>query len=123
MTSGYKPEEVLCDGGCTDKEEIVEFAKDGIATFTPIRSNAKPPKEGEKGSEALTQWWDRMQTEEGKKTYRMRGSSIEFVNANVKERFGMRQLPGRGSQKAMMMGLWMGFVFNLCSLMRIATSG
>lgn len=92
--TGKHPAQYLMDNGFVNLEHIRQMERWGIAVYAPPRAGQEAPK----GKEPLEMagWRARMGTEEGKKVYKDRCSSAEWVNAQVKERHGLRQFSVRG---------------------------
>lgn len=114
--TGVRPKEVLVDGGFVKLEEIESAAKKGTVTYAPVpaKKGEEPdyrPKPGD--GEDVAAWRARMGTDEGKAIYKERCETAELPNAHVKTRFGLTQLPVRGLNKVVTVGLWMALTYNL----------
>lgn len=115
--TGERPKEVLVDGGYVKLEEIEAAAEKGTTTYAPVPTKKKGeepdygPKPGD--SEAIAAWRARMGTEAAKAIYRERCETAELPNAVVKTRFGLTQLPVRGLNKVVTIGLWMALTYNV----------
>jgi transposase len=72
----------------------------------------------EKGP-VLKQFEEKMQTEEAKAIYRQRPQVIEFCNAWIKEKIGLRQFHVRGLIKATMELLWVCMAYNVEQWIRL----
>lgn len=90
----------LADAGYAQHAEIEAAAAEGTEVFAPL-----PKKQAATGSrrqleqsQAVKDWHERMQTEDGKQTYRERGRVAELSNARAKTKFGLRQPRIRGKQ-------------------------
>lgn len=98
------PTRYLADGGFKSPLDITRMTKDGCSVFLPVqegykKGKAKAPYEPKKNeSEEMGHWRARMGTEEGKKIYRNRASTVELVNANVRG-WGLYQVSIRGLAK------------------------
>ena len=114
--TGERPKEALVDGGFVKLEEIEVAAEKGTTTYAPVpaKKGEEPdyrPKPGD-GKEVAA-WRVRMGTDEGKAIYKERCETAELPNAHVKARFGLTQLPVRGLNKVVTVGLWMALTYNL----------
>jgi transposase len=114
--TGGRPKEALVDGGFVKLEEIESAAEKGTTTYAPVpaKKGEEPdytPKAGD--STAVAAWRARMGTDEGKAIYKERCETAELPNAHVKTRFGLTQLPIRGLDKVLTVGLWMALTYNL----------
>ena len=77
----------------------------------------KPPKAKEPKEVAL--WRERMATEEGKRVYRDRCSTAEWVNAQLRERHGVRQFKVRGLVRVTAVMLLVAIAHNLLRWMAL----
>jgi transposase len=113
---GRKPKEVLADGGFASIPDIHEMESQGIRVYAPPKKPTNPNRgkyePWRRDSEAVAGWRRRMGTEEAKRIYRERASSIECVNAQMRNR-GLRQFPVRGLQKVRAVTLWFALAHNL----------
>jgi hypothetical protein len=105
------------DGGYVKLEEIEAAAEKGTTTYAPVPTKKKGeepdygPKPGD--SEEVAAWRARMGTDAAKAVYKERCESAELPNAHVKTRFGLTQLPVRGLNKVVTIGLWMALTYNV----------
>lgn len=123
--TGTRPKEVLVDGGFVKLEEIESAARQGSTVYAPLskKKGQEPdytPKHGD--SEEIAAWRARMGSDAGKTIYKERGETAELPNAHVKARFGLTQLPVRGSTKVLTMGLWMALTFNMLRWLSLTNS-
>lgn len=114
--TGQRPEQHLVDGGFASKEAISDAAKEGTEIYAPPMKKKKgdrPPDEPTPDdTPEVAEWRKRMATEEGKEIYKQRAATAELVNANVKERQGMKVLV-RGTKKVLAIALWHALAYNL----------
>jgi transposase len=112
------PQDVLVDGGFNKKEDIdaVSAPEKGCTVYAPV---PKPKKEGRDRHEplpgdspALTEWRQRMGTDEAKAIYKERAASAECVNAIARNR-GLRQFTVRGLEKIKTVTLWYVLAHNM----------
>ena len=117
QTTGQKVQEHLVDGGYV-KNEVIERAHGEVTLYAP----PKPPRNTDKradayqpmasDSPAIAQWRSRMGSEQGKEIYKLRASTSETINAQMR-RMGLTQLTVRGLQKAKCVVLWSALAYNL----------
>ena len=97
------PENLLVDGSDNSIADIEAAAEKEVAIYCPIRNEKKDLAAGKdpyqakpKDSDAMKAYRQRMGTEAGKKLYRKRGETAEWVNAGMRNRglygFGVRGL-------------------------------
>jgi transposase len=100
--TGKRPGEYLVDGGFVNLDAIEAATNDGTTVLAPVPKPKDPnvdrhapkPTDGP----GTIAWRERMATPEAKEAYKDRASTSETVNANGR-RFGLYQLPVRGSSK------------------------
>ncbi len=100
---GASPARALVDGGFASRVEIESASTEhGCKVYAPTmpRRRPGPPAPSLKGdTPAVTRWRQRMQTERGKKIYKLRAATAECVNALARNR-GLRQFTVRGLERA-----------------------
>jgi hypothetical protein len=104
---GRAPGNWLVDGGYVSQEGIEAVAACGSALHAPLGdalANCDSPP--------IVAWWQRMQSEAGKLLYRLRGQTIEWVNAGARNR-GLYGVLVRGVQKVRAVALWHAMAHNL----------
>lgn len=106
------PKRYLADGGFKNKEDIEFLSKDGCAVFMPLPKSMKAKKTSDKFSQEIQDWRLRMDSAASKKIYRRRASSIEYANAEARNR-GLYQIKVRGIIKAKMIANLYAIVHNL----------
>ena len=113
-----KPKEMLVDGGYSNLEAIDEVQSGGTVVFVPIREEkkqldaGKDPYAAKKNDTPQTaEWRARMGTPEAKEKYKLRASTAEWVNAQVRNR-GMYQVRVRGIAKVLTVTLWQVLAHN-----------
>jgi len=102
-----RPEEWLADGGCTSLNNIDKMAARGCKVIAPLRERRSGRKSWEirrTDSEAVRQWRERMNTDEGKAIYKKRAATAEWVNARYRAQ-GLVQFLVRGVKKALSVAL------------------
>lgn len=114
--TGKTPKEWLADGGYTDLADIQSAGEKGVKIFLPVPEPRSPeidphqPKQND--DEHVAEWRKRMGTGQAKEIYRDRASTSERTNADLRQHRGLRQLPVRGIEKTLMVGLWMAITYN-----------
>ncbi len=109
----------LVDGGYLRMEDIVEAHEQGVELFVPPKPARNPENRGEEvkpkqgDSEAIRAWKQRMDSEQGKKTYHQRASTSETVNAELRTYRGLTPLTVRGLDKIKCVALWCALAYNL----------
>lgn len=68
---------------------------------------------------AIIAFREKMDTEEAKKTYRMRGRTGEFPQAWIKEKLGLRKFRTRGKEKVKQEALWACLTYNIQQWIRL----
>lgn len=99
---GARPEEWLADAGCLSLSNIEKMHERKSKVYAPQRVTkpGKSPMKARRGdSDAVREWRERMQTEEAKTIYKLRASTAECVNAQIRGQ-GLRQFLVRGLEKA-----------------------
>jgi hypothetical protein len=101
---GSRPQEWLADAGCNSLSNIEQMDARGCKVYAPMRVSKKKatgkPAKRRKDSEAVQQWRERMESEEAKSIYKLRGQTAECVNAQLRNQ-GLVGLLVRGAKKAL----------------------
>ena len=113
--TGRHPGAYLVDGGFVDLEDIRTLEGCGVQVYAPPKGQKdaqwvrwKPGTEPE-----VLAWRERMETEEGKATYKHRASTAECVNALARERHGVQRFKVRGVAKVTGIALLLAITHNL----------
>jgi transposase len=114
------PERILVDAGFNKLEDIDKtYTEHKTRTYTPPKNEKKMLEQGEnpyepkpKDTPVLSEWRQRMGTEEAKKIYRRRAQTAEWVNAGMRQR-GLYQVLIRGLTKVIVVGLWHAIAHNI----------
>jgi transposase len=69
---------------------------------------------------AMQQFAEKMQTEEAKAIYRLRGAVAEFPNAWIKQKLGLKQFRLRGLPKVGLEVLWAALTYNIQQWVRLS---
>jgi transposase len=123
--TGRTPRQHLVDGGYSAMKDIEELAARGIAVFAPLQSPRNPhrdryaPRAGQ--SRAITEWRRRMGSSKGQEIYKLRASTAETVNADLRcfrglDRFLVRTLP-----KVTCVVLWSVLAYDLMRLFKLTS--
>jgi transposase len=101
---GQRPTELLTDGGYVNHEEIEALKAAGTTLIAPLpkpRKDQRPPTEPrDTDTPAVAEWRARMQTDDAKRVYKLRGQTIERANADGKAHRALDDVPIRGVEKA-----------------------
>ena len=94
--AGQRPDEHLVDAGFASHDAIEAAAPD-TKVYAPLPKLAQPGsrRDGEYSEESRA-WIERMQSDEGKQMYKLRGQVAELTNARAKSRYGLSMLTIRG---------------------------
>lgn len=116
--TGAHPQAYLIDGSYAQRETITILAERQVTVYAPIR----PPRTTSSGRErssprsddspAVIAWRQRMETEEAKRLYRLRGATAEWANAQVRAH-GLLPFTVRGLGKALSVVLLVAIAHNL----------
>ena len=107
------------DGGYLKKESVEAAAAEGVALYVPPKPPKDPAKNGDEftprpgDSGAMKALRLRMGGEEGKGVYKLRASTSETVNADLRCRRGLRELTVRGAKKVTCVALWSALAYNV----------
>lgn len=115
--TGQKPQAYLMDSGFATREDITVLEQRGITIYAPVRLPRNKPQEERYqprygDSPEVVRWRQRMATEEAKAVYKERGSTAEWVNAQVRQH-GVSQFTVRGLVKVTTVMLLVAVAHNL----------
>jgi transposase len=115
----HVPDAALVDGGFATVNTIEQADARGCTVYAPLKDQKKQEEQGKdpyarkKGdSDAVADWRSRMGTEEAKQTYRLRGQTAEWVNAQCRNR-GLWQMPVRGQPRCRIIALLYAIAHNI----------
>jgi transposase len=114
--SGQKVEEHLMDGGFVKLEVIERAEREGVKIYAPpkeTQARPDPYTRCEKDSEQTVAWRARMGTEAGQAIYKLRASTAETVNADLRTYRGLGRVLVRGLHKVRCVALWSALAYNL----------
>ena len=112
------PDEMLVDGGFVKKEDIttVSAPQGSTTVYAPVIKSKDPNRDPHTprpdDSPAVAAWRVRMATPEAKEIYKQRASTIECVNAQVRNQ-GLYGVRVRGRPKVLAVVLWYVLAHNL----------
>jgi len=117
--TGQKVQEHGLDGGYVKTEDLERAHAQGVALFIPPkparnvdnRGAELEPKPGD--SEAVMAWKKRMASAEGKTVYKLRASTSETVNADLRQHRALKQFAVRGLKKVRCVTMWCALAYNL----------
>ena len=125
--TGERPSEYLADGGFVNTDAITQAAREGTTVYEPVPAPKKEdvdryaPKPTD--SPEVAAWRARMATPEAKELYKQRASTIELVNADLKQHRGLKQFAVRGSKKVLTSVLWTLLAYNLMHALKLGAFG
>jgi len=117
--TGGKVEEHLMDGGFIKLEAIHEAETAGVRVYAPPRQSAAAaaqpdPYAAQPADTAATAAWRRrMGTVEARAVYKLRASTSETVNADLRTYRGLGRFLVRGLRKVRCAALWSALAYNL----------
>jgi transposase len=125
--TGRKVEEHGLDGGYVKTEDLERAHEQGVALFIPAkparnldnRGKELEPKPGD--SEAVSAWKKRMASDEGKEIYKLRASTSETVNADLRQHRALKQFAVRGLEKVKCVTLWCALAYNVMIFAKVLT--
>jgi transposase len=114
--SGIHPEDYLIDGGFAGHNTITTLTKRKVIVYAPV----KVPRSADKqccsprwgDTPEVTAWRQRMETEEAKDIYRLRASTAEWANAQLRCH-GLARFTVRGLRKVLNLVLLAAIAHNL----------
>jgi len=110
-----RPREWLVDGGYTALTDIQAAGEKGVKVLAPVpqpRADVDPHQSKKNDEPHVAAWRKRMGTEGAKETYKLRAATSERTNADLRTHRGLQQLPVRGIEKTLIVGLWMAISYN-----------
>jgi transposase len=113
---GRGPKEHLVDGGFVAHADIEQVAADQVVVYAPLSKpwapDQDPTQPRESDGPGVRAWRERMQTEAAKAIYKLRGQTVEWANAGLRQH-GLYQLRVRGLAKARSVLVWLALLHNL----------
>jgi hypothetical protein len=123
--SGAKVEQHLMDGGFVDLGAIEQAHDRGTTIYAPPRQTAARPDPyapQPTDSDAVVQWRARMGSAQGQAVYKLRASTSETVNADLRTYRGLDRFLVRGLGKVRCVVLWSALAYNLMHFATALTS-
>ena len=123
--TGQHPRSYLMDGGFASREAITTLEERGVTVYAPVRLPRNKLEEQRHqarygDSPQVAAWRERMATEEAKTTYKGRGSTAEWTNAQLRLH-GLSQFTVRGIAKVTTIVLLIAVTHNLLRWMALST--
>jgi transposase len=121
---GVYPQQTLTDGGFVSLEDIeaAQTPPRGTRVYAPVPEPKDPTRDRHTplpgDGPQVREWRTRMGTEPAREVYRQRASTVECVNAQVRNR-GLIRLLVRGLRKVKAVALWFAIAHNLACGMRL----
>ena len=113
--TGKLPDAHLVDGGFAALDAIDNAHERGVKVYAPVLkpANGCDRKRTRKDSAGVAAWRARMDSDEGKKTYRLRAATAETVNADLKHWRGLDRFRVRGHSKVRAVALLVALTYNI----------
>ena len=114
--TGRFPDEHLLDGGYLNRKGIEQASTEGVAIYVPLSPTAGQGQvctQNNNDPPGVAAWRRRMDSEEGKAIYKLRGSTSETVNADLKSFRGLHAFTVRGLSKVRCVALWSALAYNV----------
>ena len=114
--TGKMPKEHLLDGGYLNRNAIEQASQEGVAVYVPLSPTAGKGEictEHKDDPPGVAAWRKRMTSEEGKTIYKLRASTSETVNADLKAFRGLHAFTVRGLAKVRCVALWSALAYNV----------
>jgi transposase len=109
--TGHKLDEILADGEHLTQEELLAAIAQERTVIAPVPERWDESQEPQ--NPGITAWMATMKTDAMRRAYRTRKALVELANAIVKERFGLRQVPVRGTSRVLCVFLLAAVAVNL----------
>jgi len=121
---GAKPQSYLVDGGYAKRESIDHLTEREITVYARVQHNPKtrdPSKLRQRvDSPGVAAWKKRMKTKEAKEIYKLRGSTIETINGDLKDHRGLTRFRVRGMKRVQSVLTLCVLTYNLLRAIAIA---
>lgn len=114
--AGAKVQEHLMDGGFIKMESIERAEAERVKVYAPPKKTKNvddPYARQPRDSNATAAWRERMGSEEGQAVYKLRASTSETVNADLRTYRGLGRFLVRGLAKTRCVALWSALAYNL----------
>lgn len=119
-----KPEDYLVDGGYAKRDSVDHLTDKEITIYAPVQHNPKtrdPSKRRQRtDSPQVVAWKQRMQTNAAKQVYKLRASTIETINGDLKDHRGLTRFRVRGLHRVQSVLLLSVITYNLLRAVAIA---
>jgi transposase len=117
-----RPDTLLVDGGFVAHETIDELTTRGVRVLAPVPhrpGSTEPVPVQRTDSPAVAAWRTRMQTEDAKQQYRLRGAIAERINADARTHRTLGRILVRGLPRVHSWVLWVALAHNAVRAMGI----
>lgn len=117
--TGQQVQQHLLDGGYLRKDDLEQAHAQGVELFVPPKPAKNPKNQGRElepkrgDSAAVRAWKRRMASDAGKEIYKLRGSTSETINADLRSYRGLSQITVRGLKKTKCVALWCALAYNV----------
>jgi transposase len=114
--TGQMPKEHLLDGGYIDRKGIEQASREGVDLYMPLPKTAgggQVCRKHRQDSPGVRAWPRRMLSDEGREIYKLRASTSETVNADLKAFRGLHAFAVRGLAKVRCVALWSALAYNI----------
>lgn len=114
--TGRRLKEQLLDGGYIDYQGIEQASQEGVDIYMPLPKTARGGqvcRAYPSDSPGVTAWRNRMLSAVGREAYRLRASTSETVNADLKAFRGLQAFSVRGLAKVRCVVLWSALAYNV----------
>lgn len=114
--TGQRPKEHLLDGGYLNRNGIEQASQEGVDLYVPLSPTGGKGQvctEHKGDPPGVAAWRKRMTSEAGKAIYKLRASTSETVNADLKTFRGLRAFAVRGLGKVRCVALWSALAYNV----------
>lgn len=121
--TGQRPDAHLVDGGFVNKDVITTVAAQGVTVYAPLLGrrgrtrDLSAPVPGD--APAVAAWRARMTSEAGRQTYKARGATAEWVNADGRAHRVLNHVPLRGLGKVLTWATWLALAHNVMRTMGV----
>ncbi len=124
--SGVHPKDYLIDGGFAQRDTITTLTTRQVTVYAPVRAprtmtsgrGQSSPRWGD--TPEVIAWRQRMETEEAKSIYKLRGATAEWTNAQIRFH-GLTRFTLRGLSKALSLVLLVAIAHNLVRWLVLAS--
>ena len=119
--TSVRPKEVLVDGGYMKLTDIEAVENKGCCVFAPApkKPASNAGRTASERSTTLIGFYERIESADGKATYKHRGEIAELSNAHAKSRYGLSTILLRSVRGALTMALMVALTKDILALARL----